>query len=413
GNGNVNKQEKIYKKDLTLSNTTPTRTDYEFIGWSTNKNATVAQYQAGDKYTANSDATLYAIWKVNHNYTTKMIAPTCTEKGYTLYTCTNCGNSYKESYTNATGHKYVNEVIEATTAEQGYTLHTCSVCDHFYKDNYTNKLLTNTSTLSATAIILGNTIKVTATATGGTGEYQYQVVYKQKAQTKWTTAQAYKANANISFKPGKATSYDVCVKVKDNKETEVKKFFTVIVNDVLKNNSTVSSTTINLGNTVTVTAKATGGAGNYTYGVYYKKTSDTKWITKQNFKTNEKVTIKPAKATTYDICIKVKDGNGTTVKKYFKVNVTQLINISTLSATSIKLGDTIQVSCFARGSTGFYQYAVYYKKTSDTKWTTKQNYSANYTASIKPAKATTYDICVKVKDNLNNESKKYFTVIVK
>ena len=122
--------------------------------------------------------------------------------------------------------------------------------------------------------------------------------------------------------------------------------------------------------------------------------------------------MKPAKATTYDICVKVKDSSNTVVKKYFKVDVTQLTNTSTLSTTSIKLGDTVQVSCSAKGSTGFYQYAVYYKKTSDTKWTTKQNYSGNYSTSIKPAKATTYDVCVKVKDNLNNEAKKYFILTV-
>ena len=274
--------------------------------------------------------------------------------------------------------------------------------------------LENNSALSSETIKLGEQITATGKATGGTGEYLYNVLYKQKSQSKWTTAQSYKSNDTVTFKPASATTYDVCVKVKDGNNTEVKKFFTVnVTNDELKNISTISAKTINFGSTVTVNAKATGSTGFYTYAVYYKQQSQTKWTTKQDFKANNKITVKPAKATTYDICVKVKDDKGTIVKKYFTVNVTDFKNTSTISATEITLGKTVKVSCSATGSTGFYQYAVYYKKTSDTKWTTKQNYFSNNTVTIKPAKATTYDICVKVMDNQNNVVKKYFTVTVK
>ena len=274
--------------------------------------------------------------------------------------------------------------------------------------------LENKSTISAETIKLGETVTANAKATGGTGEYLYQVVYKQTTQSKWTTAQSYKANSTVTFKPANAATYDVCVKVKDSNNTEIKKFFTVkVTSDELKNTSAISAKTINLGSTVTVNAKATGSTEFYTYAVYYKQKAQTKWTTKQDFKANNTVAVKPAKATTYDICVKVKDDKGTIVKKYFTVNVTNFVNTSTLSATEIKLGSTVKVSCSATGSTGYYQYAVYYKKTSDTKWTTKQSYSSNNTVTIKPAKATTYDVCVKVKDNQNNEVKKYFKVTVK
>ena len=33
-----------------------------------------------------------------HDYTIKVVAPTCTEKGYTLHTCKKCGESYRDSY---------------------------------------------------------------------------------------------------------------------------------------------------------------------------------------------------------------------------------------------------------------------------------------------------------------------------
>jgi len=40
-----------------------------------------------------------------HHYETVTTAPTCTEKGYTTYTC-DCGNEYVDSYVEATGHSW-------------------------------------------------------------------------------------------------------------------------------------------------------------------------------------------------------------------------------------------------------------------------------------------------------------------
>ena len=186
-----------------------------------------------------------------------------------------------------------------------------------------------------------------------------------------------------------------------------------VTDDSLKNNSSIDKNTIILTQSVKITGSAQGGAGNYLYGVYYKKTSDTKWTTKQDFKSNNTVSIKPAHATTYAICIKVKDSDNTIVKKYFKVTVTKLTNTSQISSDSITLGSTVKVSCSGAGGAESYQYGVYYKKTSDTKWTTKQDFSTNTTVNVKPSKATSYEICVKVKDGMGTIAKKYFTVTVK
>ena len=276
-----------------------------------------------------------------------------------------------------------------------------------------NNNLVNNSVLSKTSIKLGESITATGSATGGTGSYQYQILYKRTSQTKWTVAQNYNANSVVSFKPTASTTYDVCVKVKDSSGTEVKKFFTVQVTNGLQNTSKVSSQSIKLGEIVTVTAAATGGTGKYTYAVYYKKDYDKKWTTKQDYKTNNTVSVKPAKQALYNICVKVKDSDGTIVKKYFDVTVSDsLQNISTISSDTIKLGETLKVSCSAKGGSGFYQYAVYYKKQTESKWTTKQDYSSNVSVSIKPTKATQYDICIKVKDDKGTIDKKYFVVSV-
>lgn len=65
GSGAPSAQTKTYGVALTLSSTKPTRTGYTFLGWSTSSTATSATYSAGGSYTANSAATLYAVWSIN------------------------------------------------------------------------------------------------------------------------------------------------------------------------------------------------------------------------------------------------------------------------------------------------------------------------------------------------------------
>ena len=184
--------------------------------------------------------------------------------------------------------------------------------------------------------------------------------------------------------------------------------------NALTNKSTVSSTTIVHGSTVTLKGAASGGTAPYQYIYYYKKTKDKSWTLAKNYSSSTSVSIKPAYATTYDICIKVKDKTGKIEKKYFTLNVTaSLKNNSSISKTTITHGNTVTLKGAASGGTAPYQYIYYYKKTKDKSWTLAKNYSSSTSVSIKPAYATTYDICIKVKDKTGKIEKKYFTLNVK
>ena len=96
-----------------------------------------------------------------HSYTAAVTAPTCTEQGYTTYTCS-CGDSYKSDYKDALGHDYKNGlctrcgakdpgatpphthdykavVTKPTCTQAGYTTYTCS-CGDSYKSDYKDAL---------------------------------------------------------------------------------------------------------------------------------------------------------------------------------------------------------------------------------------------------------------------------------
>lgn len=68
--------------------------------------------------------------KTGHSYTETVNPPTCTAQGYTTYTCSVCGDSYKDSYTNAVGHAWDTGVITkpATETETGIKTFTCTRC---------------------------------------------------------------------------------------------------------------------------------------------------------------------------------------------------------------------------------------------------------------------------------------------
>ncbi len=99
--------------------------------------------------------------KLGHDYKSEVTAPTCTDKGYTTFTCTRCGDSYvgdevaPKGHTpgaaatctaNQTctvcgtvvagklGHDYKAEVTAPTCTDKGYTTHTCARCNDSYTD---------------------------------------------------------------------------------------------------------------------------------------------------------------------------------------------------------------------------------------------------------------------------------------
>ena len=68
-------------------------------------------------------------------------APTCTEIGWDEYdTCSRCDYTTKVEIP-APGHDYTEKVIKPTCGKGGYTLHTCKKCNDSYKDHQTKTLL--------------------------------------------------------------------------------------------------------------------------------------------------------------------------------------------------------------------------------------------------------------------------------
>ena len=76
----------------------------------------------------------------SHDYVPTVVPATCTEKGYTLYECSLCGETYKANITSETGHSFSSVTEPPTCTHRGFTTYFCKNCGYEYTDNYTDAL---------------------------------------------------------------------------------------------------------------------------------------------------------------------------------------------------------------------------------------------------------------------------------
>ncbi len=67
---------------------------------------------------------------VSHSYQGVAYKPDCTTEGYTHYTCSVCGHSYKDDLVAPMGHEYQENVTPPTCMTEGYTVFTCVRCGY-------------------------------------------------------------------------------------------------------------------------------------------------------------------------------------------------------------------------------------------------------------------------------------------
>ena len=267
---------------------------------------------------------------------------------------------------------------------------------------------------SATSIDLGNSVTLNASSTGGNGSVTYQFTANNQI------IQAYGSAARTcTWKPSEAGVYTIKVTAKDsdgNTASDDKTIAVTAVTQELKNNSTISATSISLGSSVKMTANATGGTAPYSYKYFVKAQGSSSWTALTGTTTATTCTNKPAKAGTYQYAVRVFDSNSKYVTKYFTVKVNSvaaLANNSTISATSINLGSSVKMTANATGGTAPYKYGYFCKPAGELDWVTLKNATTATSYTNKPTKTGDYQYAVRVTDSTGKYITKYFTVTVK
>ena len=105
---------------------------------------------------------------LGHDYETVVTEPTCTEMGYTTYTCTRCGDTNKGDYTEATGHKSGDWIVdkEPTTDSEGSKHKECEHCGQTTETETIEKIYNQSTTDEhGEAVVGGYLVTVTDTDT--------------------------------------------------------------------------------------------------------------------------------------------------------------------------------------------------------------------------------------------------------
>lgn len=89
-----------------------------------------------------------------------------------------------------------------------------------------------------------------------------------------------------------------------------------------------------------------------------------------------------------------------------------MVVTASVSRTNMDVGQTVRITDTTKQGSGSYQYAMAYKLSSASSYTTARGFSTTKTATLKFSKAGTYNVRVAVKDSNNYTVYKYMTVTV-
>ena len=183
----------------------------------------------------------------------------------------------------------------------------------------------NSSVINSDIVQIGDKVRVSASAKGGTGGYKYAYYYKRSSNNTWKTlGTEWGTNSSAAFAPTAEADYDIKVVVKDSAGETAEKLFTVkAVKELeLTNVSVVGREKIKLGTAIPMIGKAVGGKGEYRYSFYFKRATNTNWkLLGEKFTDKASARFKPTAAGSYNIRIDVKDSSGKIEKKYFTATV--------------------------------------------------------------------------------------------
>lgn len=160
GSGAPSSQSVYAGVSYTLSTTRPSRTGYNFLGWSTNSSASSASYSPGQSVTPNGNLALYAVWQ---------------KQSFTLSISQGTGSTISvvrsgSSLINGSTIYYGDVLAISISANTGYNIGTHTVNgSNWTSGNYT---VTGAVSVISTATLITYTLSVTTSPSGVTTNIQ-------------------------------------------------------------------------------------------------------------------------------------------------------------------------------------------------------------------------------------------------
>ena len=350
-----------------------------------------------------------------HKYESKITKQaTCTEAGVLTYTCTSTtGTCDKKTYTEtipAKGHSFSTEWtvdVEATETTPGSKSHHCTVCDA--KTDVTEipatGIVEKPLTITASKTEADKTVTFTAKAAGGKEGYTYKFIVYNKTTGTWGLVQNYSSKNTCTWTKGSAGDRYFYVDVKDAAGNVVRSEALNVKIDAAtpKVTLTGSSTSIDAGAKLTLTAQTTLGSG-CTYKFIIFNPATNQWFKLQDFGSSNTFTWTAGSDGTRLFYVDVKDADGNVTRSKV-LNVTigsgstdRLTVNATVSDNTTNIGEKITFTAHGIGGKAGYTYkVVVYNKTTKT-WGLVQNFSSNNAITWVAGTAGDREFYIDVKD---------------
>lgn len=180
------------------------------------------------------------------------------------------------------------------------------------------------TTVQASPQASGTSIKLTAQASGGSGEYSYKFTVKSAEGSTYTIRDYGKSNTAV-WVPGPAGKKTLYVDVKDSKGATERKSLSFEVTAKNKLSVTFTAnpkTSAKSGNKVTLSAEAKGGSGKYTYK-FIVCSAEGNWYKIRDYATDNTCTWNTGAAGKKTLYVDVKDSNGQYVRVPLTFTVTK------------------------------------------------------------------------------------------
>ena len=260
----------------------------------------------------------------------------------------------------------------------------------------------------------GTTIRLTVSASGGTGTYRYK--FYSECNGVWTKLWDYSDRNTYNWHATTVGTHTVYCDVKDGSGKIVCTLFqyqivrgTAFVADLNANRISGQYT----GTEIRLLADSSNGEGTVKYKFYLEK--DGAWQRLQDFSAQDYYLWTPDKAGFYNLYVDAKDtaGHSESKRLCFTVESGTPLKVRSLTASpsSPAAGSKVTLTGATTGGEGTVTYKFYYELNGA--WVRIRDFAASDTCSFTPSKAGTYHVYMDAIDGKKNTQCKMITVTVR
>ncbi|WP_138261917.1 GH25 family lysozyme [[Clostridium] hylemonae] len=256
----------------------------------------------------------------------------------------------------------------------------------------------------------GDKVTLTAKGSGGSGNYEYRFTETYNGVV--TTVQSYSSTPTYTFTAAGNGLHRFTVAVRDKSGNVTSGISDVTVKEeALKLTLSSDKSNAGSGDKVTLTAKGSGGSGNYEYR--FTETYNGVVTTVQSYSSTPTYTFTAAGNGLHRFTVAVRDKSGNVASGICDVNVKEVpisLTVSSDKSTIETEGTDIVLTAKGNGGSGGYEYR--FTETFGDDITTVQSYSSKASYSFKAAKAGVHKYTVAVKDSAGNTTSVIYSLKV-